>query len=66
MTVLDFELIDDETIDNSIERRHFMKTYQPQGAQFNNSDQNVEFIFGEKNSYRQVGNGYLDFDLTQG
>ena len=30
----------------------------------NQSDQNVEFIFGENNNYHQIGNGYLEFDIT--
>ena len=30
----------------------------------NNSDQNVEFIFGENNNYHQIGNSYLEFDIT--
>ena len=38
--------------------------YHEQGAQLNQSDQNVTFIFGENNSYHQIGNGYLEFDLT--
>ena len=29
-----------------------------------NSYQNVEFIFGENNNYHQIGNGYLEFDIT--
>ena len=30
----------------------------------NQSDQNIEFIFGENNNYHQIGNGYLDFNIT--
>ena len=30
----------------------------------NQSDQNIEFIFGENNNYHQIGNGYLDFYIT--
>ena len=29
----------------------------------NQSDQNVEFVFGE-NNYHQIGNGSLEFDIT--
>ena len=28
------------------------------------SDQNVELIFGENNNYHQIGNSYLEFDIT--
>ena len=30
----------------------------------NQPDQTVEFIFGGNNSYLQIRNGYLDFDIT--
>ena len=30
----------------------------------NNSNQNVEFIFGENNNYHHIGNAYLEFDIT--
>ena len=38
--------------------------YHKQGAQLNQSDQNIEYIFGENNNYHQLGNGYLEFDIT--
>ena len=30
----------------------------------NGSDQNVEFVFGDNNNYHQIGNSYLEFDIT--
>ena len=30
----------------------------------NQSDQNIEFIFGENNNYHQIGNAYLEFNIT--
>ena len=42
----------------------FTKFYHQQGARVNQSDQNIEFIFGEINNYHQVGNGYLEFNIT--
>ena len=30
----------------------------------NHSDENVEFIFGNNNNYHQIGNSYLEFDIT--
>ena len=63
MSLEDFQLLDNEPFDNSIFKRDFLKIYQ-QGAQLNQSDQNIEFIFGENNNYHQVGNSYLEFDIT--
>ena len=42
----------------------FLKVYHQQGAQLNQSDQNVKLFFGEKNNYHQIGNGYLEIDIT--
>ena len=63
MSLEDFQLLDNEPFDNSIIKRDFLKIYH-QGAQLNQSDQNIEFIFGENNNYHQVGNSYLEFDIT--
>ena len=30
----------------------------------NDPDQNIEFIFGDNNNYHQLGNSYLQFDIT--
>ena len=30
----------------------------------NQADQNIEFNFGENNNYHQIGNGYLEYDIT--
>ena len=64
MSVEDFQLIDNTEIDNSIIKRDFTKIYHQQGAQLNNPNQNIDFIFGENNNYHQIGNGYLEFDIT--
>ena len=64
MFLEDFELIDNEPIDNSIVKRDFTKIYHRQGDQLNQSDQNIEFIFGENNNYHQIGNAYLEFNKT--
>ena len=64
MSLEDFQLLDNEPFDNSIIKRDFLKIYHQQGARLNQSDQNVEFIFGENNNYHQVGNSYLEFDIT--
>ena len=64
MSLEDFQLIDNEPIDNSIIKRDFTKVYHQSGANLNDSNQNVEFIFGENNNYYQIGNSYLEIDIT--
>ena len=38
--------------------------YHQNGAKLNQADQNIEFIFGENKDYHQIGNAYLEFDIT--
>ena len=64
MSLEDFQLLDNEPFDNSIKKRDFLKVYHQQGAQLNDPDQNIEFIFGENINYHQDGNAYLEFDIT--
>ena len=64
MSLEDFQMIDNDPIDNSIVKRDYTKVYHQQGANLNDSNQNVEFIFGENNNYHQIGNAYLEFDIT--
>ena len=64
MSLEDFQLLDNEPFDNSIIKRDYTKIFHQQGAQLNQSDRNVEFIFGKNNNYHQIGNGYLEFNIT--
>ena len=64
MRLEDFQLLDNEALDNSIIKRYFIKTYHRLGDQLNQSDQNIEFIFGENNTYHQIGNAYLELIVT--
>ena len=64
MSLENFQLIDNEPIDNSIVKRDYTKVYHQQGANLNDCNQNVECIFGENNNYHQIGNAYLEFDIT--
>ena len=64
MSLEDFQLLDNEPLDNSIIKRDFTKLYHRQGDQLNQSDQNIEFIFGENNNYHQIGNAYLELNIT--
>ena len=60
----DFQSLDNEPLDNKIIKRDFTKFYQRQGDQLNQSDQNIEFTFGENNNYHQIGNAFLEFNIT--
>ena len=64
MSLEDFQLIDKEPIDNIIIKRDFLKVCHRQGAHLNQSDQNVELFFGDNNNYHQIGDAYLEFDIT--
>ena len=64
MNLEDFQVLDNEPIDNSIIKRDFTKVYHQQGANLNDSNQNIEFIFGENNNYHQIGNSFLQFDIN--
>ena len=64
MSSEDFQLLDNEPIDNSIIKQDFTKIYQRQGDQLNQSDQNIDFIFGENNNFHRIGNAYLEFNIT--
>ena len=50
-------LLHNETVDISNIKRNFNNLYRQQGARLNDSDQNSEFLFGEKNNYHQIDNG---------
>ena len=64
MSLEDFQILDNEPLDNSIIKTDFTKIYHRQGDQLNQSDQNIEFIFGEKNNYHRIGYAYLEFKIT--
>ena len=64
MSLEDFQLLDNEQFDNKIVKGDYLKTYHQQGAKLSYPDQNVEFIFGENNNNHQIGNAYLEFDIT--
>ena len=64
MSLEDFQLLDNEPLDDSIIKRDFTKIYHRQVDQLNQSNQKIEFIFGENNNYHQIGNAYLEFNIT--
>ena len=41
-----------------------MKVYHQQAANLNDSDQNIDFKFGKKIIYHQIGKAYLQYELT--
>ena len=44
MSLDDFQLNDNEAIDNLITKRDFVKIYHQPGGNLNNPDQKIEFI----------------------
>ena len=64
MSLEDSQLLDTEAFDNIITKRDFLKVYHQQGAQLNQSEQNIDFIFGGNNNYHRIGIAHLEFNLT--
>ena len=64
MSADDYQLLDNEPFDDSIVKTDFSKVYHQQGANLNDSDQQVKFLLGENNNYHQIGNAYLECDIT--
>ena len=66
MNADDFHFLDNEPFDNSIVKflKDFLKVYHQQGANLNDSDQQVDVIFGKNNNYHQIGNAYFEYDIT--
>ena len=63
MSAEDFQLIDDEKIDDSIIKRDFISIYHQSGANVDAENSQIKFYFGENHNFIQVGNGYLEFDI---
>ena len=63
MSAEDFQLIDNEKIDDSIIKRDFIKIYHQSGANVDAENSQIKFHFGENHNFIQVGNGYLEFDI---
>ena len=59
MSLEGIQLIDNDSLDNGIIKKDFTKIYHQQGAQLNQSDQNIEIVSGENNIYHQLCNAYL-------
>ena len=49
---------------NSVIKRDYSKVYHQQGANLNDSNQKIDFLFGENNSYYQIGNSNLELHIT--
>ena len=63
MSAEDFQLIDNEKIDDSIIKRDFIKIYHQSGANVDAENSQIKFYFGENHNFIHVGNGYLEFDI---
>ena len=64
MSLEEFQLLDDTSVETSIIKRAYMKLYHQQGAEVKISNQSIEKTFGEKNNYQRRGNACLEFDIT--
>ena len=64
LSLEEFQLLDNEPIDNSTIKRDFLKFYHQEGAQLNDPNLNIDFNFGENNNYHQIGNSYLELDIS--
>ena len=64
MNLEDFQLIHEMKIDHWNILRDYIKINDQQGAQLNNPDRKIEIIFGENNTFHQLGNAYLQYDIT--
>ena len=64
MSLDDFQLIDNEPIEKSIIKGEFLEIFHQQGAQLNDQLQKIEFISGENKNHHQVGNSYLEFNIS--
>ena len=64
MSLENFQLLDNEPLDNSFKKGEFTKIHHRQGDQLNQSDQKIEFIFGQNSNYHQIGNAFLEFNIT--
>ena len=47
MRLEDFQILNNEPLDNNIIKRDFTKVYHQQGAQLNQSDQDIDFFLVE-------------------
>ena len=60
----DFQIIDETILHKSIFERDSNKIYHQQGIIINDSRKSIHFISGENSNYYQIGNAYLQFELT--
>ena len=63
MSAVDFQLMDDEKIDDSIIKRDYIKIYHQSEANVDAENSQIKFYFGENHKFFQIGNGYLEFDI---
>ena len=63
MNSVDFQLLDEEKIHDSIIKRDFIKINHQSGANVDSEISNVIFYFGKNHKFVQVGNVYLELDI---
>ena len=65
MSIEDFQLLDDTTIDASI-IKELRKIDHQQGDHLKDTDQSFEFIFRDENNYHQIGNANIQYIIAVG
>ena len=63
MSLDDFQSLENKTIDNIMMKRDLLKAYHQQEAQLNQSNPNIQFVFGNTNIYHQISNCHSEFDI---
>ena len=64
MSAENFHLLDETIIDISILKKDFCKIYHQQEVNVNDSDENIDFFFGENKSYYHVFIAYFQIDIS--
>ena len=60
MSLEDFQIFDNESIDNATIKREYLRIDHQQGANLNDPDQIIESILGKNKNFHQIGNSYLE------
>ena len=63
MSSVDFQLVDDEKIDDSILKQNFIKPYHESGADLKSEKSKIKFYFAKKNNFIPGGNELFEFDI---
>ena len=63
MSAIDFQLLDEEKIDDSIIKRDFIKIQHQSRSKVHNGISIIKIYFGENHKFIRFGHRYLEFDM---